>query len=421
MKIETNILPKSQIEFSIELSKSDMDPYLDLAARAISQNPIKGFRPGFAPIDVVMREFGEEKVKKLASESAITENIKKAIAKNNIDYIGDPKVSDVKNEDGSVSFKAILSVIPKIKLGDYKKIKIPSEKFEVEEKEIEDVLENLRKSRAQNSVVSRSAQKGDRIEIDFTVKKGDKKIEGGDSKQHPIILGENNFIPGFEENLIGLKENEEKSFSLLAPEDYHDKNLAGEKLDFEVKVHQVQERKIPDLNDDFAKSLGKFVSVKELRNNINEGLKMEKEMKAHDERRAKITEALVSGISEELPEELVKIEMNKMFMELSESLGRMNLTLENYLNHLNKTPEELTKDWDPQARKRIKAALALKEIAQKEGIKVEDQEVEDRLGQILRNAPPMQPGQNLDLTTIRGYVKGIIRNEKVFELLESSH
>jgi trigger factor len=147
---------------------------------------------------------------------------------------------------------------------------------------------------------------------------------------------------------------------------------------------------------------------------------MEKEMKARDERRAKITEALVNGISTELPDELIKIELNKMFMELSESLGRMNLTLENYLNHLNKTPEQLKTDWEPQAEKRIKAALALKEIAKLESIKVEENEVEDRLSQILRNAPPMQPGQNLDLTTIRGYVKGIIRNEKVFELLESN-
>jgi len=421
MKTELKSLPKSQLEFSIELTQPDMDPHMDLAARAISaQHQIKGFRPGFAPKDVVIREFGEEKLKNLALESAITESIRKAVSENSIDVVGDPKVSDVKQENGGISFKAVLSVIPKIKLGDYKKIKIPLGEFGVEAKEIEDVLENLRKSRAQNSVVSRPAQKGDRVEIDFTVKKGDKKIDGGDSKQHPIILGENHFIAGFEDNLIGLKENEEKSFSLVAPMDYHDKDLAGEKLDFEVKMHQVQERKIPDLTDDFAKSLGKFASAEELKNNITEGLKMEKEMKARDERRAKITEALVNGISTELPDELIKIELNKMFMELSESLGRMNLTLENYLNHLNKTPEQLKTDWEPQAEKRIKAALALKEIAKLESIKVEENEVEDRLSQILRNAPPMQPGQNLDLTTIRGYVKGIIRNEKVFELLESN-
>ena len=145
---------------------------------------------------------------------------------------------------------------------------------------------------------------------------------------------------------------------------------------------------------------------------------MEKDMKARDGRRAKITEALVAGISVELPEELLQIELNKMFMELSESLSRMNLTLENYLNHLGKTPEELKKDWEPQAEKRIKAALSLKEIAKSENIKISDQEIEDRLGQILRNAPPLQHGQNLDLTTIRGYVRSIIRNEKVFELLE---
>ena len=419
MEVKLKQLPKSQVELLISLSKSDMEPYLDSAARAIStQNQIKGFRPGFAPRDVVAREFGEEKLDKAASEIAIGESIKKAVAENNLDAIGDPKVSEVKCEGGGVSFKVALSVIPKVDPGDYKKIKIPTEEFNVEDKEIEDVLENLRKSRSQNTPVERPAKIGDRVEIDFIVKKGDKTIDGGDSKQHPIILGESHFIAGFEENLIGLKENESKNFSLTAPMDYHDKNLAGEKLDFEVKIHQVQERKIPELNDEFAKSLGRFSSVEELKSNVSEGLKMEKDMKARDGRRAKITEALVAGISVELPEELLQIELNKMFMELSESLSRMNLTLENYLNHLGKTPEELKKDWEPQAEKRIKAALSLKEIAKSENIKISDQEIEDRLGQILRNAPPLQHGQNLDLTTIRGYVRSIIRNEKVFELLE---
>lgn len=420
MKIELKSLPKSQIELSIELTSDDMEPYLDSAAKAISaQNPIKGFRPGFAPKDVVAREYGEEKLKNVAAENAVNQSLEMAVSRQKLDAIGEPKVSDVNKDGDGLSYKAVLSVIPKVDPGDYKKIKIPLEKFEVEDKEIDDVLENLRKSRAENTPVSRPAEKGDKLEIDFTVKKGDVKIDGGDSKQHPIILGENHFIAGFEDNLIGMKENESKSFSLITPQNYHDQNIAGQKLDFEVKVHQVQERKIPELSDEFAKTLGRFVSVQDLKNNVSEGLRMEKETKARDERRAKITEALVKNISVELPDELVRIELNKMFMELSESLGRMNLTLENYLNHIGKTPEELKKDWDPQAVKRVKAALALKEIAKRENIEVSDHEIEERLSQILRNAPPMQPGQNLDLTTIRGYVRGIIRNEKVFALLEA--
>lgn len=421
MNVKINNLPKSQLELSVDLSSSDMIPYFDSAVKFLSaQNPIKGFRPGMAPKDAVERELGEEKVKKIASELAVSETVRKAILENGIDVVGDPKISDIKQEGDGLFFKAVLSVIPKVSPEDYKKIKVPLEEVRVEEKEVDEILEDIRKSKAQNTVVNRPAQKGDRVEIDFTVKKGDKKIEGGDSKQHPIILGENHFIAGFEENLIGLKENEEKNFSLTAPSDYRDKNLAGEKLNFEVKIHQIQERKIPDLTDDFAKSLGRFVSVEELKNNVREGLKTEKEIKARDERKAKITEALVKGVDTELPDELVQLEMNKMFMELSESLSRMNLTLDNYLNHIGKTPEEIKKDLEPQAEKRIKAALVLKEIARKENIEVGDQEIEDRLGQILRGAPPMSPGQNLDLTAMRGYVKSIVRNEKVFELLESN-
>ncbi|MBI2465905.1 MAG: trigger factor [Candidatus Sungbacteria bacterium] len=422
MDIQTKDLPKSQIEITITLSTFELEPYLDAAARELSRiNPIKGFRPGFAPKDIVIKELGKEKTEHLAFDLAVREKLGEIILEKKINLVGEPKVSKVSAvPGGGLAFTVVVSAVPQIDPGDYKKIKVPLAEIKLEDKEVADVLEDIRKSRAQNTNVARAAQKGDRVEVDFSVKKNGQLVDGGESKQHPFVLGEGHFIEGFEDNLVGLKEGESKNFSLTVPADYHNKDLAAQKIDFEVKINLVQERKLPELNDDFAKSLSRFTSFEEFRNNVVEGLKNERELKAKEKRRAVIVEELIKNIGAELPDELVQMELGKMTAELSESLGRMNLTLENYLGHINKTPEQLKDSWLPQAEKRVKAALALKHIAQKENVMVDDAEVEERLNQLMRSAPPLAPGQNLDLTALRGYVKNVIRNEKVFELLEAN-
>ncbi len=420
MEVKTKTLPQSQLELSVALSPDELLPYFDTAASELSrQNPVNGFRPGQAPRDVVMRELGREKVERAAFDLAVKEKLGEIIVEKKINFVGESKVSQVLPENGGLKFTATLSVVPQVDPGDYKKIKVPLEEVVIGSMEMEEVLDDIRKSRAENSNVTRAAQKGDRVEIDFVVKKNGVVMENGESKQHVLVLGEGHLIEGFEDNVVGLKEGESKNFSLTAPADYRDKNLAGETIDFDVKVNLVQSRQVPELNDEFAKSLGKFGSVEDLKNNVMEGLKAEKTLKAQEKRRAKIVEELVKNINVELPQELVNMEMGKMTAELSESLGRMNLNLDNYLKHINKTPEELKKDWQPQAEKRVKAALVLKEIAKKENIAVAEPEIEERLNVLMRSAPPLTPGQNLDLTALRGYVKNVIRNEKVFEFIEN--
>mgnify|MGYP001559264251 CR=1 FL=1 len=421
MKTEIKNLPKSQLELAVTLSEGELENYFDAAAKELSRhNPIKGFRPGFASRDIVIRELGKEKVEHIAYDIAVREKLTEVINEKKINFVGEPKVSKVLPKDGGVEFTATLSVVPQVDPGDYKKIKIALEEVKVEEKEISEVLEDIRKTRTQNFNVDRAAAKGDRVEIDFLVKKEGQAVDGGESKQHPLVLGEGHFIEGFEDNVVGLKEGETKNFSLIAPTNYHNKDLAGKKIDFEVKVNLVQERKLPELTDEFVKTLGKFASVEDLKTNIAEGIKLEKKSKAEEKRRAKIVEELVKNIKVELPRELVEMEFEKMTAELADSLRQMNLTLENYLSHIAKTPEELKKDWEPQAEKRVKAALVLREISKRENIEVDDKEIEEKLATMMRQAPPLAPNQNLDLTALRGYVKNIIRNEKVFKLLESN-
>ncbi len=426
VEVELKNLPKSQAELTVELSPDEMSVYFAAAARELSRShPIAGFRPGLAPKDAVIREVGQDKFNRLAFDLAVRESFSKTVLDHQLEIVGDPRIAVLDKKSDSFAntgfaYRAVISVVPQVDVGNWRAIKTPLVEVKVEPKDVDAVLEDIKKSRAENTSVNRPAQKGDRVEIDFLAQVDGVIIEGGESKQHPLVLGEGHFMPGFENELVGLKENETKKFSLDAPSDYHKKDLAGKKVDFEVKMCLVQERKLPEINDELARSLGRFGSLEELKASLAEGLKAEKEARAKDERRAKIATALVKNINAELPEELVELELDKMSAELEDSLAHMNLDKESYLAHLKKTPEDLKKDWRPQAEKRIKVSLALRQIARHENIEVAEAEVEDKLSQLLRNSPPVRPGQNLDLTSLRGYVKGMIRNEKVFELLESN-
>lgn len=421
MQTELKNLPKSEVELTVELLQPELEEYMEAACRELSrQNNIKGFRSGHVPKDIILKEFGEDKVKHIAMDMAVRESFSKTVLEKKLEIVGEPKISQVKSEkeNDGLKYQAVFSVIPEINLLDYKKIKVAQAEIKFEASELDSILKDIQKSKAQTTVVTRPAQKGDRIEIDFTAKIDGQVIEGGESKQHPIILGEGHFMAGFEDALVGLKENEIKSFAINTPNDYHDQKVAGQKVDFEVKLNSVEERKLPELNDEFAKTLGQFSSVEDLKNNIKEGLMAEKEMKAKDERRAKISTELIKDIKVELPELLVEVELNKMAAELESSLARMGLTRESYLSHLGKNWAELKKEWQPKAESRVKVTLALRAVAKKESLEVEEGEIEEKVSEILRSAPA-GPGQNIDLTALRGYVKGLVRNEKVFELLEN--
>ncbi len=419
MQFDLKNLPQSQIELTVKLSSDEMKAYFNQTCEQFArQAQVKGFRPGHAPKDVMARELGEEKIKQASADLAIRESFSKAIAENNWEVVGEPKIEPQPAVGDALIYKTTFAVVPNIILPDYKKISVPVAPVKIEEKEIDAMLRDIQKSRAVLTLVTRPAQKTDRLEIDFTAKVDGKTIEGGESKQHPIILGEGHFMAGFEDNLIGLNENETKNFSVAVPADYHDKNLAQKKVDFEVKINSIQERQLPEITDEFVKSIGNFASVGDLKKNIKEGLQAEKEMRVQEERRAKIAQELVKDIAVELPARLVEMELEKMTTELEGSLARLNLNRETYLNHIGATWADLKNTWQTKAEQRVKITLALRAVAKKEGLQVSEEETEEKLTQILRGAPAA-PGQNIDLTALRGYVRGLIRNDKVFALLES--
>ena len=426
MQIQIKKLPKSRVELDIEVPQEEVESYLDKAAENLSkETEIQGFRPGKAPRKIVEEHLGEFKIYEEAGRLCVIETYSKSIVSNKIEAIGKPEVQITKiAPKSSLKFKAKVAVLPEVKLGNWKEkirnAELKIQKAEVTEAEIAESLKYLQISRTKLVAVNREAQKGDRVEIDFEARVNGVKIEKGESRNHPLIIGEGHFVAGFEEQLIGMKQGQEKEFNLLFPESYHQKELAAKLVDFKVKMNLVQERIVPSLDDEFARSLGQFESLEKLKNNIKEGIKLEKEQKEQEKFRLKLLEKLLEGNNIEVPDILANEELKKMLAEFKASTERMGLSFEKWLRQAKKTEEELKSGWRSQAEKRVKTGLVLRELAALEQIKPNEKEVEDEINKVLKNFSDIEEAKKkLDLNELKEYIKGVITNEKALECLEN--
>ena len=426
MKTEIKNLPKSEMEILIELDPLEWGRFVDEATRELGKEvKIEGFRNGKAPKEMVEQKVGQGHILEAAADLAVRRTYPKVLEEKKIDAIGRPEVQVLKVAIGNpFEFKVKTAVLPLIKLADYRKIAQADkpetrEQIKVEEKEIQDSLNWLQKSRTKYITVIRPVQKGDRAEVDFVAKQEGKIIANGESKNHPLLIGEGQFVPGFEDQLVGLKEGEAKNFSLIFPEDFSVKNLAGKLVEFTVKMNLVQEPQAPEINDEFAKSLGQFENLAALKNNIKEGLLMEKERQEKESWRAKVLQAIVKKSEVEMPEIMVQAELHKMEDEFKGNLTQMGLACEDYLKNIKKTEEDLKKEWLPKAKERAQAGLILRQIADLEKIEVTDLETEEEMNHIIKHYPDWEAVKaKIDMAALLEYTKGRLKNEKVFEALE---
>jgi len=423
--MEIKRLPKSQIEISISIPATEFEKFIDEAARELSKDTkIAGFRPGKAPRNIVEQKVGAEKVLAHGAERAIKKTYVDCIVKNKIEAIGEPKITITKIAKGNdLEYKAVAAVMPEITLANYRKMAKSVQKFQIEpvkEEQIRKELETLQKSRAKLITVPCGARTGDRMEIDFEVFVDGKSIDKGKVQNHPITIGENHFIPGFEDNLIGMKEKDEKKFELTFPKNYHQEELAGKPARFKVKVNLVQEKELPEINDDFAKGLGKFERIKDLEKSIAEGIELEQKKKNEEKWRTEVIEKTTAESQIELPEILIEQEIEKMMAEFEQNIAAIGLKLETYLENIKKSKSEIAKGWRETAEKRVGAALVLKEIAKSEEIEISAAEIEKEMNKIMayyKSVPDME--KNVDMERLYDYTKGILTNEKVFKFLES--
>lgn len=417
-------LNNSQVKTTIELGKEDLQKYINKAEDIMGGNlEIKGFRKGKAPKEILSKHLDKEKVRALALEIALEASLSDVIKENGFDVMNTSQLSIENNDSVQLKYSIILDLFPEVELADLDNIKVKRQDVKVEEKEVEDALETIKNSRASfiDKKNNESAEEGDRVEVDFEVKTDGRIIEGGISKNHPIIIGGKGFIPGFEDQLAGMKKGDEKSFSLTAPEDYSYKEIAGKKLDFVVKMNDIKKVVRPEANDDFARSLGRFADLAELKESVKENLTQGKSMEKNQKLRLEILENIISHSKIEIPDNLLNKQLDIMVSDFDRTLHEKGLELGLYLSRIGKTQEELKKDWTKDAEKQVKISLILRRLSKNFKIEASQEEVEEMAGQAIQSA--ISNGEttpaDIDPVKLKESIELRIVNEKTLEYIES--
>lgn len=387
MNISKKDLGKSQIEITVELTAEEFKPYVSRGAEKVSEQvKIEGFRPGKAPYDVLKRTVGEMTILEEAAHLAIDKTIDKIIKENVAGQIvGQPQVNVTKlAPDNPMEYKMILTMLPEVKLGEYKDLKIKQAAVEAKDEEVEKLISELREMRGHETASEAEVKAGDRVIMDIEIFLDKVPVEGGQGRGAGAIMGKNYIIPGFDKHIMGGKIGEVKEFSLPYPADYHDKNLAGKLAEFRVKIKEVYNRVLPEVNEEFAKGFG-LKSAEELKSNIKKSLSAEKEQEEIRKSEAAMLDKIIAASKfGDIPEALVKHEAEVMMSELEYNVKQQGAKFDDYMMHLKKTREQLMLDMMPDAVKRVKVSLIIREVAQAEKIAVSHEEIHQAIDDILK-------------------------------------
>jgi len=423
MKAEVRKLLKSKIEilFEIPWEEGEFEDYFKRAASILGKDiTVKGFRPGKMPQKILEKEIGAEKILQKAADLAVKEKYPQFIREKKIEAVSQPTINITKLAQGNpFEFKAEISVLPKINLPDYKKIasQIKRREILVEDKDVDDAVNWLQQSRAVFTPLEREVRFGDFVEIEYQ----SPQIENSKLYKDRFLLGKAKFVSGFEENLKEMKKGEEKEFGILFPEDYSNKLLAGKKTFFRVRMKSVQKMELPEINDEFAHTLGKFENLNSLKESLSQGIKKEKELEESQRTRNEISEQIAQNSECELPESLVELEKNHLLDDLKQRVSQgLQISFEEYLIQIKKSEEEIKNSFLESAQRRVKNFLVLREVGKAENIVVSEEEIKEETNKILKKYSDLEDTEKkIDLDRLKDYTESVIYNEKVFEKLEN--
>lgn len=413
----------SHIELNITISPHELAPYITKAAQQLSQErPVAGFRPGKASVDVAIATFGAERVLQTAIGKAIPHFFVEAILENNLEAINRPSIAlHELGLDKPLRFTAVVDVLPDVHLGDVTAITAQRKTVTVQDQEVEQELAYLAKMRSTYLAVARPAQWGDTVLVDFTINIEGKLLQDGESKNHPVHLGEGHFLPDFEKQLLGITAGQERTFVVTFPDTVSREELRGKQASVWVKTHAIQKRIIPQLNDEFAQHVGKFTSLAHLQDELTKNLILENERKEEERFRAELSEALAHHTTfGPLPSILVEKEIDRRLEELRQMLSLHHKTVDDYLTQHKKTPQQMRDDMRATAEQAVKVALTLRAFAAREGITVDAEEVETKTQEYLKRFSTVQEARATgDLHELREHIASVLRNQKTLERLEA--
>lgn len=387
MSVQVENLEKNMAKLTIEVSAEELEKALQGAYLKQKNNiSIPGFRKGKVPRAMVEKMYGAGIFYEDAANALIPEAYSNAVAESKLDVVSQPEVNVVQIEKGKpFIFTAEVAVKPEVTLGEYKGLEVPKADLTVTEEEIEAELKKEQEKNGRTiDVEDRPVQMGDTVTIDFEGSVDGVPFEGGAGKDYPLTLGSNTFIPGFEEQLAGVKLEEEVDVNVTFPEDYNAEELKGKAAVFKCTIHKIETKELPELDDDFAKDVSEFDTLDEYKADVKANLEKKKEADAKRAKEDAAVEKAVANASMEIPDAMVKSQAAQMVDNFVRRLQAQGMSMEQYMQYTGQTLEQMQDQMKPQATKQIQTRLVLEKVAEVENIEASEEKIDGEIQEMAK-------------------------------------
>ncbi len=410
---------KNEVKLSFKIEAEKFDGAIkEVYAKSAKYFNIPGFRKGKAPFNIVERMYGDEIFYEDAFNELVPEIYDNAIKENKVEAVSQPKI-DIKNmkKGEDLEFTATVQIKPEVKLGKYKGIELKKVEYNVSDEDVDHELGHMQERNARVlSVEDRPVKDKDIAKIDFEGFVDGVAFEGGKAEGHELEIGSKTFIPGFEDQIIGMNIADEKDIKVKFPKDYYSKDLAGKDATFKVKLHEIKEKKLPELDDEFAKDVSEFDTIKDLKQNIKEN-----KQKANDERaKRELEDAAIDAVAKtteiDIPSGMIDGEVTNMIGEMEQQLSYQGISLDQYLQIVKKTRKEIEDSYKPQAEKNVKARLILEAIIKAEKIEADSKEVDEKIKEMAKNYGRKEEELSKN-EQLKEYIAETIKTEKAVDFI----
>ena len=407
-----------KLEITVEAEKFD-NAIKKVYFKSAKYFNIPGFRKGKAPMNIVEKYYGKEIFYEDAFNEIAGEALDEAVKENDLYVVSRPDIDVTQIEKGKdLIFTAVMQTKPEAELGKYKGVEIKKIEYKVTDEDVNHELSHMQEHNARMiTVEDRPVESGDITTIDFEGFVAGKAFEGGKAEGHELEIGSNTFIPGFEDQIIGMKIDEEKDINVKFPEEYFSKELAGKDATFKVKLHEIKKKELPKLDDEFAKDVSEFDTLKELKEDIKNKQQKQNDDKAKYETEDAVIKAVCENMKVEIPSGMVETEVDNMIKDIEQRLSYQGLKLEQYLQMMGKTTEEMRKEYEPQAIESIKSRLALEAVIKAEKIEATDEEVDEKMKEMAKNYGKENDEEFMKNENVRNYIKEGLTSQKAMEFL----
>ena len=406
-----------KLTFNIEAEKFE-EAMKKVYAKTAKYFNIPGFRKGKAPMQLVERQYGSAIFYEDAFNELVPNIYDEAIKENKIEAVSRPNIDIVQMEKGKeLIFTATVETKPEVELGKYKGVEIKKIEYTTKDEDIEHELGHMAERNSRLiTVEDRPVENGDITTIDFVGSIDGVEFEGGKAENHQLTIGSNTFIPGFEDQIIGMKIDDEKEIKVKFPDDYFSKDLAGKDAVFKVKLHEIQKKELPTIDDEFAKDVSEFDTLADLKNSIKEKLDTENADKTKYETEEEAIKTVCDNTKLYIPNGIIEIEIDNMIKDMEDRLSYQGLKLNQYLQIMGKTEKDLRGELKEQAQKNIKSRLVLEAIVKAEKIEVAPDEITDKIKEMAKQYGKKEE-ELIANEQLRKYIQSNIETEKAIDFI----